>query len=232
MFPVVDISHAVEHKGDLSNDSEKICTIANEILDGLQHHGFIYIKGHGFDQSFIDETFKLYREHFFNLSVEQKSKLYVNTDEAKDVIGYIPINSEVLVAGQPGDLKEGLEYKPHMAHKLKDYLHKDVFKRLDEMFARCFDLTLTLLRILSISLKTNDFDFFAQQHKHIGKVGNLTILRSNYYPRAKDCGKVNPLRQWCTKHTDFGTITLLFQDDTGGLEVLLLVTIHANEINY
>lgn len=47
--------------------------------------------------------------------------------------------------------------------------------------------------------------------------GGPTTLRSNYYsPISKD---VKPGQLRCGKHLDYGSITLLFQDDVGGLEV-------------
>lgn len=45
------------------------------------------------------------------------------------------------------------------------------------------------------------------------------LLRFNYYPRITDLGHIKPGQIRCGEHTDYGGITLLFQDDAGGLEV-------------
>ena len=45
------------------------------------------------------------------------------------------------------------------------------------------------------------------------------LLRFNYYPRITDFEHIKPGQIRCGEHTDYGGITLLFQDDAGGLEV-------------
>ena len=44
-------------------------------------------------------------------------------------------------------------------------------------------------------------------------------LRYNYYPVIPDVSKVKSGQIRCGEHTDYGGITLLIQDDVGGLEV-------------
>lgn len=46
-------------------------------------------------------------------------------------------------------------------------------------------------------------------------------LRYNYYPRIEDFGRVKPGQIRCGEHTDYGAITVLFQDENEGLEVNL-----------
>jgi len=47
---------------------------------------------------------------------------------------------------------------------------------------------------------------------------NATTFRSLYYPSLAD-SDVQPGVVRCGAHSDYGTITLLLQDDIGGLEV-------------
>lgn len=46
-------------------------------------------------------------------------------------------------------------------------------------------------------------------------------LRYNYYPKIEDFGRVKPGQMRCGEHTDYGAITVLFQDENEGLEVEL-----------
>ena len=46
-----------------------------------------------------------------------------------------------------------------------------------------------------------------------------TRIRFNYYPVIPDISKVKPGQIRCGEHNDYGGITLLIQDDVGGLEV-------------
>ena len=64
-----------------------------------------------------------------------------------------------------------------------------------------------------------DPDAFAYAYEQSGTPQGGTQLRFNFYPSVKDKSKVKPGQIRCGEHTDYGGITLLFQDDAGGLEV-------------
>lgn len=49
-------------------------------------------------------------------------------------------------------------------------------------------------------------------------VRSLSAFRTLHYPKIED-GTVEPGTVRCAEHTDYGTLTLLFQDEIGGLEV-------------
>lgn len=65
--------------------------------------------------------------------------------------------------------------------------------------------------------------FFTSRHQHIfeGLEKNGTSFRSAYYPSLTSDDDLKPGVIRLRAHTDFETITLLFQDGMGGLEVLL-----------
>ena len=64
-------------------------------------------------------------------------------------------------------------------------------------------------------------DFLGKQHRYMfdGVDKNGTIFRSLYYPplTGSDVTEDGVVR--CGEHSDYGTVTLLLQDDIGGLEV-------------
>lgn len=53
-----------------------------------------------------------------------------------------------------------------------------------------------------------------------GAERNRTIFRSLYYPTLSDTD-IQPGVVRCGAHSDYGAITLLLQDDMGGLEVIV-----------
>lgn len=56
-------------------------------------------------------------------------------------------------------------------------------------------------------------------HGSIGTSENATALRLLYYPSLPDESTIKPEQVRCGEHSDYGSITLLFQDSVGGLEV-------------
>ena len=62
-------------------------------------------------------------------------------------------------------------------------------------------------------------DAFAFAGQKTGTSEGGTQLRYNYYPMISDLSKIKPGQIRCGEHTDYGGITLLFQDDVGGMEV-------------
>ncbi|XP_064100836.1 uncharacterized protein LOC135211458 [Macrobrachium nipponense] len=61
-------------------------------------------------------------------------------------------------------------------------------------------------------------NYFVDAHTKVFREGNSTALRLINYPPVIGAPLPNSTR--CGPHTDYGTITLLFQDGVGGLEVL------------
>ena len=57
-------------------------------------------------------------------------------------------------------------------------------------------------------------------HKFIfqNREKNLSVFRTLNYPPIEDENIDSDIER-CGQHTDYGTMTLLFQDDIGGLEV-------------
>lgn len=221
IFPIVDISYVLNDKNKLCiQEDEIVLTLANEVLQAFEQWGFVYLKGHNdelLSQDYINEVFMKLRQYFFQLPVEEKEKLFMNSDDTEEVMGYTPFESERLNSSQPGDLKEALEYKPYMADQYK--INPRLLEKFDLLFSVCKKLTYVMLRLLSIALDLSDQDTLLNFHQRIGETGNVTILRTLYYPPVDECNVKN-LQTRCGEHTDYGTMTLLFQDTADGLEVI------------
>ena len=53
----------------------------------------------------------------------------------------------------------------------------------------------------------------------MGTSEGATQLRYNFYPKVEELKQVKTDQIRCGEHTDYGAITILFQDSIGGLEV-------------
>ena len=63
---------------------------------------------------------------------------------------------------------------------------------------------------------------FTSTHKIMASTKNCTTLRLLHYPGISEDSTIKPGQIRCGEHTDYGSITLLFQDDMPGLEVNIL----------
>jgi isopenicillin N synthase-like dioxygenase len=79
-----------------------------------------------------------------------------------------------------------------------------------------------LLHVLAIALEINDKDFFIKHCKNIDDLSSptFTTFRSLYYPPTWNNKSIQAGTVRCADHSDYGILTLLFQDAIGGLEVL------------
>jgi isopenicillin N synthase-like dioxygenase len=66
-----------------------------------------------------------------------------------------------------------------------------------------------------------DEEYFTRCHTMMcqGSDKNATTFRTLFYPSLAD-GAIKAGVERCGQHSDYGTFTLLFQDDIGGLEVI------------
>ena len=62
-------------------------------------------------------------------------------------------------------------------------------------------------------------DIFVRSHQFLGTTKNRSALRLLYYPPLPEKSLIKAGQVRCGEHSDYGSITLLFQDHIGGLEV-------------
>ncbi len=88
----------------------------------------------------------------------------------------------------------------------------------------------TLLQLLALALDLEDDQYFINLHRNVDDptTASYTQLRTLLYPpistqNENTAAKTEVVR--CAEHTDYGTVTLLFQDSMGGLEVCRDITV-------
>ncbi|XP_046365452.1 proline hydroxylase buaE-like isoform X1 [Haliotis rufescens] len=216
-IPVVDFQkYGLNVADPTSVASEVLETTAREIYDAFSTIGFVYLINHGIEQRQVDDMFTASKS-FFDQPVEEKRKCArVQTDYSDH--GWVALESESLnPERQTGDLKEAFNFSPRDdgAWPADVPNFKPTFV---SFFDECTQMTERILDVLSTGLKLQDRYYLRGCHNLMGKKGGATTLRSLYYPPLS--GTVKPGQVRCGEHSDYGTITLLFQDDVGGLEVM------------
>jgi isopenicillin N synthase-like dioxygenase len=214
-LPVVDVRPLVD-----GGPAAAAAGVAQQIQAACRDHGFFYVTGHGVSAELIAELADASTE-FFALPLDDKLQIAMEHG-GKAWRGYFAVGAE-LTSGRP-DLKEGLYFgaelpadDPRVLAGLP--LHgRNLFP---EQVPRLRGLVLAYLEGLTaagqavltgVALSLGlDARYFAD-----GYTSDPTILfRIFHYPPSP------PDEQgWGVgEHTDYGLVTLLAQDDSGGLQV-------------
>lgn len=121
------------------------------------------------------------------------------------------------------ELREFFDVTGHIESNDDKYFPEEVFgfkAAFDQVRKNCLPLTETLLRCIAIYLGLEP-DTLLKRHTHLydRTVPSQTVMRSSMYSPLKETQKVKEGAIRCGEHCDWHTITLLFQDMIGGLEV-------------
>lgn len=216
-LPIIDIS-------PLYQANEKaLKAVAQEIDQACRTWGFFYITGHPIAQTRIDAVLNAGR-HFFALPLEEKLKIDIT--KSGHHRGYGMIAAEQLDPNHPGDYKETFDMGFHMPADHPDVLagkplrgpnlHPDIegWQSLWEgHYQEMHALSQTLLQALALALGA-DKAIFEQAFKK-----PISALRMIHYPPRQQAANGSTEIKGAGEHTDYGCITLLYQDPVGGLQV-------------
>ncbi|OAR05656.1 hypothetical protein LLEC1_04915 [Akanthomyces lecanii] len=222
-IPVIDVS------GYFTGSEPEKQHIARELHAACCAPGFFQITGHTVPAE-LQQRLLSVLPSFFALPQEKKAALH--RSNSKCLRGYEQVGAQKLE--KPfADQKEGFM----IGHELPEdsgYLRgpnqwpdeADVpsFQAtFTEYFAAVHDLSISLFRMiaLSLDLRENYFDDFVSSGQWKERLINvfkaIAMCRAHRYPPATPA-KAERSRG-IGAHTDFGALTLLLQDNLGGLEV-------------
>jgi isopenicillin N synthase-like dioxygenase len=203
----------------LENDPDGQQRVAQEIYQACHNIGFLYLTNHGVPADAIARAFEQ-SQQFFGLPMTDKQAIAWSNECSNR--GYVGIERERLDETQPGDLKEafnmGKELIPGESTESPELVlnqwpsGQDAFREsITEFFEVCTMAAQRVFRAFAIALDIPE-TYILDRHQ----ADNYT-LRLLHYPPLKTVPKPGQIRAGA--HSDYGTLTLLFQDDVGGLEV-------------
>lgn len=215
-IPIIDISSS------LSEDRDARKATAGQIRDACMTAGFFLARGHGVSETLIADQFAWTRR-FFELPDDVKQRYAVGTLPGHR--GWESIGAQVLDAAALPDLKEsfytGIHYPPdhpNVVAGLAGYAPSvqvaglpGFSAQMDAYVSAVRDLGMRIVRLIALSLDLDE-DYFDDMF--VEPLGTLRLLR--YPPQPADA----PANQFgAGAHTDWDVLTMLVQDDSGGLEV-------------
>ncbi|XP_071493631.1 uncharacterized protein [Diadema antillarum] len=211
--PVVDFSAYSLEK--YSPDPERIHRLVDDVFTALTTIGFMYLKNHGISQEKVNDVFK-YSGQLFSLPNDVKLKCGKSKE---GYFGYLPIEHHKLDPScEFFDMKESLVFRPAADDVvLPEQEVPELEGALSALFEASISLHNRVLEVMAMALRL-DPQFFREMYTLAGKEGNITSLCSLSYPPLTSIA-VKEGQMRCGEHSDYGGITLLYQDDRGGLEV-------------
>lgn len=192
-------------------DLNTTTSLADEINVALSSHGFFRATNPIINQTLLGQVFDAAREFFESADDIKQACTY---GSASENFGYQKIATERLDQNSPPDVKETFTMRNVINRPPADdrWPSEAFAKLMSAFFNDTLQQALVLQRSLATALGTPDH-FFTQYH-----TGENVTLRLLHYPptqQALDAGQLG-----AGAHTDYGLLTLLMQDDVGGLEVL------------
>ncbi|CZT41074.1 related to gibberellin 20-oxidase [Rhynchosporium secalis] len=212
----------------LNGTPEQRAETARSILSGFQSAGFIYLTNHPIPLDTVSHTFATSAE-FFKRPQPEKEALGWTTPEANR--GYVShgrekvstlLTKEAVSAAKAAaiDLKESIEIGREDAAGLPNNwpsgdpgaVHfKSTMLKFHDLAK---ELHINVMRAIAVGmgLPESYFDSYTD-------VGDNTLRLLHYPEVKKSMFTSNKLQVRAGEHTDYGSITLLFQDMRGGLQV-------------
>ncbi|PYI12419.1 thymine dioxygenase [Aspergillus sclerotiicarbonarius CBS 121057] len=225
-IPVVDFSSWYNTQDESSRQR-----VAHELVEACQEVGFVYIVNHSLSETILNAAFD-WMKRLFELSDEEKMQAPHPEGWAVHR-GYswpgLEKVSQVMSSGDDEEVRKKLREIPDVKEiydigseensaQPNQWIPKETLPGFRAFMVRfyweCNKVGCEILRALATGLDLEDECYLTKRHS--GYNNQLRLL--HYLPvPAEDLERERTAR--CPAHTDWSSITMLFQDDCGGLEV-------------
>ena len=201
-IPVIDMATAL----DGSPEGER--RVATEFLRAATEVGFFYVKNHGVPWHLVEQAREAARG-FFALPLEKKSEVGINANHR----GFLRVGEAKMADYAQPDLKEsfvwGLEVPP--GDPAMTAFMPELKQAAYPYFEATLDCGRLLLNIFAVSMELPRDTFTRHWRRSITRGAFV------YYPPQPP--EMGTEQFGVAPHTDYGCLTVLCQDDVGGLEV-------------
>ncbi len=210
----------VDFKGFRAGNPADKQRIAGEIGEALNSVGFFYLANHGIPTEIMDGVFRASKD-FFAHPLDWKDK--VSSTKTTNHRGYFPVGGENVDPRHTRDLKEGFDIGFEGPNTQQDETKTDlrgknqwpdglpVFRTaLEVYYQHCVDLGRELCRAMALAANVDEATFDRNiEHSE-------SRMRLLSYP-PQPGGPKDERTFGAGAHTDCGCLTILAQDNIGGL---------------
>lgn len=204
----------IDIKGFFNNDRQAIYEAAAQIKKACLNHGFFQVINHGVDESLINAAYSN-MDAFFKLPLTKKIAL---KRRPGCLSGYSGAHADRFASKLPW--KETFSFVYEHADEpgidVVNYIKSglgDEFEEAGYAYQSYCEamksLTLVIMELLAISLGVDRYHY-----RRFFEDGS-SIMRGNNYPSCKEAG----LTLGTGPHSDPNSLTILHQDQVGGLEI-------------
>ena len=212
--PVIDVGPLFD------GSAQAVHAVAAEIRCAAVEVGFFYVRGHNVPRGLMGTMLANARQ-FFALPEARKREIQVNAAHR----GYVPFAQTTLGRAYKPDLKESLNFafpfapddpylkegKPLIGVNQWPAGEPELRRVAEAYYSGVFELGQRLLEGFALALDI-DRTFFRDLYRH-----PLVRARLVHYPPQPHGDSDGQFG--AAPHTDWGCITVLWQDDVGGLQV-------------
>ena len=219
-IPRIDIAPLVE--GPI--EAREARAVTEKLRNACSDIGFMTVTGHGIPRDVTDGLMSAARTFFAlpdTTKLESASRKW-NPESPNVYRGYFPSSAdgkEGLDIGEPRfEAGDAMERPYHEPNRLPASLGSDWSNTLEQAFDALSALGATLMKGLVAALGGDA----ARVAPAFARPAALSTLRFNFYPdrvAPHSVSNHDGAGLCCESHVDSGLLTLLYQDDRGGLQV-------------
>jgi isopenicillin N synthase-like dioxygenase len=200
-IPVIDCDPRSRDEGAIASDMDR----------ALKEVGFMALANSGVEDAAVASMFVTAGEFFSQSELDKQRSAYGSAEEN---FGYQRVGQEKLDPSKPPDLKETFTMRNLLRSPIAQerWPHASFRAAAEGFYDQAMSAALRLQRLLALSLKVPQ-NYFPSRHS-----GENVTLRLLHYPPVERAGVVSS-QMGAGAHTDYGMLTLLWQDDVGGLQV-------------
>ncbi len=214
-IPIIDLSAL------WSEDEQALDCLAHEFYKAYSETGFGYILNHGVPSSLVEQVFEASKQFH---ALPLKSKMAVELNEIHR--GFIPINTSTDVNSTLAEVKKPNQSESFMMMREDELRSPGIYLSGPNLWPelggfretvtayndRLSELGFSLMKLVVRALNTDEQKVLPAFEKP------TTWLRLLHYPPTEPTAPEDLYGS--APHTDFGCLTILAQDDVGGLQVM------------